>query len=253
MFIPLHDQNNAQIQVTPWVAYGVIGLTVLIYLYQYLLELGSSMAELDFALRHGLVPTAFLNGAPQYTCRIPLQNGGGITVPVDNSLISLLLMPLSYIFLHAGWLHLIGNLWFFWIFADNVEERLGLKFLPFYLATGFAGGILHLLLNPGSSSPLVGASGAISGLMGAYIVLFPKNRITSYFCPVWFFIRRIDVPAWIVLGFYLLVQFVSLSGSRLSGGGVAFDCHLGGFLAGMLLSWPFRPAVVAAAQPGASS
>lgn len=253
MFIPLHDQNNAQVQVTPWIAYGVIGITILVYVYQYLLDLGSNIAELEFALRHGLVPSAFLGGEAHYSCRFPLHTGGGIDVPIENTELGLYLMPLSYIFLHAGWLHLIGNLWFFWIFADNVEERLGAKFLPFYLATGIAGGLLHLLLNPMSSKPLVGASGAISGLMGAYIVFFPKNRITSYFCPVWFFIRRIDVPAWIVLGFYVLVQFFSLSGSQLGGGGVAFDCHIGGFLAGMILSWPFRPAAAAVAPPATSS
>jgi membrane associated rhomboid family serine protease len=106
----------------------------------------------------------------------------------------------------------------------------GIKFLFFYLLTGIISGLGHALLNYDSGGTLVGASGAISAVMGAYVVLFPGNRITSYFCPVWFFIRRIDVAAWVVLGMYLLMNFLSLASMQHSN--TAFDAHIFGFLAG---------------------
>ncbi|MFZ2958144.1 MAG: rhomboid family intramembrane serine protease [Candidatus Ozemobacteraceae bacterium] len=231
----------------PIITYGLVGITVFVYLYQWLLGLGSEREELLFILRHGLVPTAFLNGFPSYDCVMHGVGGAersalATVISVKNSSLGVILMPVSYAFLHGGWLHLISNLWFFWIFADNVEERLGsVLFLPFYLVTAAAGGGLHLLVDAGSSMPLVGASGAVSGVMGAYAVLFPGNRITSYFCPVWFFIRRIDVPAWIVLGFYILVQSFALWNADVLASRTAFDCHIGGFFAGAMIALPFKP------------
>ncbi|MBF0502053.1 MAG: rhomboid family intramembrane serine protease [Candidatus Riflebacteria bacterium] len=246
MFIPLHDQNNTEVRIKPYVTYGLIGFTTLIYIYQWFVGLGNDHEEIMFVLRYGLVPNAFLNGLPTYDC--VLQSGiKGVSeqyrnvVSVTNSPLGITLMPVTYAFLHASWMHLISNLWFFYIFADNVEERLGSAlFLPFYLVAAASGGAMHLFFDAGSSLPLVGASGAISGVMGAYAVLFPANRITSYFCPVWFFIRRIDVPAWIVLGFYILVQSFSLWNAEILASRTAFDCHIGGFIAGALIAVMFR-------------
>ncbi len=262
MFLPLHDQNNAKVTLVPLVSYAIIALTVLVFFYQTLLEIGTTNEDRNFVFRHGLVPAPLLTGNPNYDCEIvrtkpkdpkelrrPFAEAPdnsdpspfSFSFPIRNSLLGLYLMPISYIFLHASWMHLIGNLWFFWIFADNVEERLGhLFFAGFYLFTGIAAGLLHVILNTSSTVPLIGASGAVSGLMGAYIILFPGNRITSYFCPVWFYIRRIDVPAWMVLGFYILFNLVAMAKADSLGLNVAFDAHIGGFIAGTLLCLPLR-------------
>ncbi|RCK81606.1 MAG: rhomboid family serine protease [Candidatus Ozemobacter sibiricus] len=266
MFLPLHDQNNEPVQTLPVVSYTIMALTFLIFCYQFLIQLGDAEEAMRFSLAHGMVPGPFLAGKTQYehvirldgpqrsprrrSKPLPLPSESDregspafheIRITVENSRLGIWLMPITYNFLHGGWMHLLGNLWFFWIFSDNVEERMGrLIFLAFYLVTGMAGGLLHTLLHSDSTMPLVGASGAISGLMGAYIVLFPGNRITSYFCPIWFFIRRIDVPSWMVLGFYLLFNVVAMSQTMFAASHVAFDCHVGGFAAGILGAWLFR-------------
>jgi membrane associated rhomboid family serine protease len=142
-------------------------------------------------------------------------------------------------FLHGGWLHLIGNMWFLWIYGDNVEDTLGRwKYLLFYLGCGLAAGAAQFVMNPGSSVPMVGASGAIAGVMGAYVIKFPHARIVMLvFLLV--FVTTIEVPAIFVLGYWLLIQLVSGFGSiadmQLAKGGVAFFAHIGGFLAGAIL------------------
>lgn len=261
MFIPLHDQNNEPVSSIPYCSYGIATLTFLVFLYQTILAFGNPTEYSLFTLRHGLVPAPIFSGNPDFT--IEIESPARTTKPkapsaekeqstpasemkltVSNSLLSMILSPITYIFLHGGWMHLIGNLWFFWIFSDNVEERMGsLLFSCFYLFTGVAGGLLHALINASSTIPLVGASGAISGIMGAYVVMFPGNRITSYFCPIWFFIRRIDVPAWAVLGFYILLNLAAQAKSEFLGAGVAFDCHVGGFLTGALIAFLFKSRV----------
>ena len=261
MFIPLHDQNNEPVASIQSCSYVIALLTFLVFLYQTILAFGNPTEYVLFTLRHGLVPAPIFAGNPDFTVEIkhPVSKTKSkapvaekehsppepeMKFTVTNSFLSLVLSPLTYIFLHGGWLHLIGNLWFFWIFSDNVEERLGpVLFSFFYLVPGVAGGLLHALLNASSTIPLVGASGAISGIMGAYVVMFPGNRITSYFCPIWFFIRRIDVPAWMVLGFYILINLASQAKSEFLGAGVAFDCHIGGFLTGALIAFLFKSRV----------
>lgn len=142
-------------------------------------------------------------------------------------------------FLHGGWLHVIGNMWFLWIYGDNVEDTLGRwKYLLFYLGCGFAAALAQFVMNPGSSIPMVGASGAIAGVMGAYVVKFPHARIVMLvFLLV--FVTTVEVPAVFVLGYWLLIQLVSGFGSiadmQLAKGGVAFFAHIGGFLAGAIL------------------
>lgn len=249
MFFPLHDEHNSRIAIVPVVSYGLVILISLVFAYQVMLESGGGVGSArGFVLRHGLVPEPFLTGNPEYSCTVAVKivEDGEVehdlrTIDVRNSKLGLLLMPFSYIFLHGSLLHLISNLWFFWIFADNVEERMrSIPFAIFFLLTGAAGGLLHVLLHTDSDTPLIGASGAVAGVMGAYIVLFPGNRVTSYFCPVWFFIRRIDVPAWMVLGFFLLIQSLALMNADTLMSRVAFDAHLGGFVAGMLSALMFR-------------
>jgi len=148
---------------------------------------------------------------------------------------------LSSMFMHGGWLHLIGNMWFLWIFGNNVEDSTGkFRFLVFYVLCGALAAGTQSVANPTSAVPMVGASGAISGVMGAYIVLYPRVRV-HMLLPLGFFITTFTVPAFMMLGYWFLIQL--LSGAFLSGqegGGVAFLAHAGGFVGGMVLILLFR-------------
>ena len=142
-------------------------------------------------------------------------------------------------FLHGGWLHLIGNMWFLWIFGKNVEDVLGhAKYLTFYLICGVVSGIIHVLFNYYSRVPTIGASGAIAGVMGAYLIQFPRARIVTL-VPIFIFITTLDIPAAFLLLYWFAIQFFSGFGSigatQMSSGGVAWFAHIGGFLVGMLL------------------
>jgi membrane associated rhomboid family serine protease len=147
---------------------------------------------------------------------------------------------LTSMFLHGGWMHLLGNMWFLWIFGDNVEDILGHgKFLLFYLACGAAAGLAQVLIDPSSRVPTVGASGAIAGVMGAYIVKFPHSRILSLVTIIFFF-TTVEVPAWLMLIYWFFIQLFQGIGtigySHISqGGGVAYMAHVGGFVAGAVL------------------
>ena len=146
---------------------------------------------------------------------------------------------LTSMFLHGGWMHLIGNMWFLWIFGDNIEDILGRwKYLLFYLACGVAAALVHVVTNPYSRVPTVGASGAIAGVMGAYMLKFPHSRVLTLVF-IFVFFTTIEVPAILLLGYWVLIQFfsgaASIGYSQASQGGVAFWAHVGGFAAGMLL------------------
>ncbi len=147
----------------------------------------------------------------------------------------------SSMFLHGGWMHLVGNLWFLWIFGNNVEDSMGhLRFVAFYLICGLAAAGAHVALNPASVIPMVGASGAISGIMGAYLVLHPKARVDTLFF-FFVFIRVVPLPAWVILGYWMVLQVAGLGAeATVGGGGVAYAAHVGGFLAGALLIPLFR-------------
>ena len=153
------------------------------------------------------------------------------------------LVALTSMFLHGGWLHVIGNMWYLWIFGDNVEDRMGhLRYLAFYLMAGMAAGLAQVLLNMGSDLPTIGASGAIAGVMGAYFVLYPHSRILTLI-PIIVFIEIVEIPAIFFLGVWFVMQLFSGVGSLdASGqmGGVAFWAHAGGFIAGAGLVFVFR-------------
>ncbi len=145
-------------------------------------------------------------------------------------------------FLHGGWLHLIGNMWFLWIFGDNVEDTLGsFRFLGFYLFCGLAAGATHYALSPTSTLPTIGASGAIAGVLGAYAALFPGARVLTL-VPLGFIFRLVELPAWVMLGVWFLLQavsgFVTLGAA---GGGVAWWAHVGGFVAGLAFVRLIKP------------
>ena len=156
-----------------------------------------------------------------------------------------LLAPISLFssqFLHGGWLHIIRNLWILYIFGDNVEDRMGhLQYLVFYLMTGIIGGILQVITQPFSTIPMIGASGAISGVLGAYILFFPRARVLT-FVPIFILPWLVEIPAVIFLGVWFLSQFVSVinEASAVINSGVAYWAHLGGFGAGFLLARRIR-------------
>jgi len=141
-------------------------------------------------------------------------------------------------FLHGGWMHLIGNMWFLWIFGDNIEDRLGHgKYIVFYLLCGVTAGLTHVYSNPSSPVPTVGASGAIAGVMGAYTILYPRAKVLTLFI-FFFFIRFIEVPAFVFLGVWFVIQFLSGAATMVSGeahAGVAWWAHIGGFVVGIIL------------------
>ncbi|HEX6739281.1 MAG TPA: rhomboid family intramembrane serine protease [Vicinamibacteria bacterium] len=193
---------------------------VVVNVLVFLLELGQSSqgALQSFIQAWGVVPREFSAGR-DLAPHIPL--------PFWSTLI-------TSMFLHGGWMHLIGNMLYLWIFGDNIERRLGhLRFLFFYLACGIAAALAHILVNSGSSVPTVGASGAISGILGGYILLFPHNRVrvlTGYGVAA--------VPAVFMLGLWILIQFVNGMGEIANTpetGGVAYMAHIGGFVAGLIL------------------
>ncbi len=138
-------------------------------------------------------------------------------------------------FLHGGWMHIIGNMTYLHIFGDNIEERLGkLKFIFFYLLTGIVAALTQAIIDPTSTIPMIGASGAIAGILGGYLVLYPKANIKVLF---WFivFVKVIRIRAFIVLGGWIIIQFISFNGTDLNSGGVAYAAHIGGFISGVLL------------------
>jgi membrane associated rhomboid family serine protease len=202
--IPLRDIIPSR--TTPYVTISLISLNVLVFVY----ELSIGRAVDAFTLYFGLVPAAF----------------SWVTV-------------FTSMFLHGGILHVAGNMLYLWIFGDNVEDRMGHgRFLVFYLLCGVAAALAQTITAPDSVVPMVGASGAIAGVMGAYFVLYPKSRIVTLI-PLFFFFQVIEVPAILFLGIWFLMQFVSGVGSIVTtagggpAGGVAFWAHVAGFVAGI--------------------
>jgi membrane associated rhomboid family serine protease len=150
-------------------------------------------------------------------------------------------------FLHGSWMHLIGNMWFLWIFGNNIEDSMGrLRFLAFYLVCGLAAAGTHILVDPSSPNPMVGASGAISGIMGAYLVLYPHARVLTAI--VFFFIRVVYVPAWVMLAYWFVLQALSGVSGGFASEGVAVWAHVGGFVAGVALIKLFQRRDLVAAK-----
>jgi len=216
---PIRDDQPSSSK--PYVNYFIIALNVIVYLF--LQPPARSQAFQAMTQQFGLIPHDFtraIAGVPQY----PLA-ANAWTV-------------LTSMFMHGGFLHILGNMWFLWIFGDNVEDRVGhVPYLIFYLICGIAAAMTDIALTPNSRVPLVGASGAIAGVMGAYILLYPRARVLTLVFIVIFFTFW-WLPAWVFLGYWFLIQFVATSltasGAQQSGG-VAFAAHVGGFIAGLVL------------------
>ncbi len=226
--LPISDDNPTV--TTPWMTYTIIGVTLAVW---FLVQgAGGYPALVQSVCNLGLVPAELTHFRP---VGYAISLGAGGTCAIDNNAINWL-TPLITIFLHGGWAHLLGNMWFFWVFGNNIEDSMGPgRFLVFYLLCGLLASAAHIISAPGSAVPTVGASGAISGIMGAYLVLFPKVRVNLLFFFV-IFIKTIPVPAWVALlwwfGVQLLTGWLQQSADT---GGVAVWAHVGGFVAGVLL------------------
>jgi membrane associated rhomboid family serine protease len=184
----------------------------------------------------GLIPGDLFGRVPEGTL-IPLGEGRGCRLEGDSSALTLL----THMFLHGGWFHLIGNMWFLWVFGDNVEDAMGpVRFTIFYLLCGLAAAAAQIASNPDAAIPMVGASGAIGGVMGAYARLYPRARIQTLIF-LGFFVTTTYIPALGMLGYWFFLQLAGgLPALQGAGGGVAFWAHIGGFIAGLLLVQPLH-------------
>ena len=212
---PIGDENRG-IRSRPYVTYAVIAVNVVVFLYQLTLD---QFALVDFILKWGTIPREISNGQDLFTL-------------------------ITCMFLHGGWLHIAGNMLFLWVFGDNIEDTMGhVRFLVFYLLCGIAASGLQVMVNSDSRTPLIGASGAISGVLAAYLVLYPKGKIRTMILigiPI-----MVLIPAWGMIGYWIVIQFINGIASlgvdtAETNGGVAYFAHIGGFLAGATLVWVFR-------------
>ncbi len=214
---PLKDDNPLKNVSFQYVTVTLIALNVVLFLWE--LTQGTKMDSLIYSL--GAIP-AVLFGIAELPPRLDL-------IPSWATLITSL-------FLHGGWMHLLGNMLFLWIFGDNVEDSMGhFRYIVFYLLCGVLATLMHASAQPDSEAPLIGASGAISGVLGAYLILHPRARLLVLFMTV----IPLRLPAWIVLGSWILLQLFNLTGDS-AGSDVAWWAHVGGFIAGAILIVPFR-------------
>lgn len=210
---PIGDDNHGARGI-PLVTVVLVVLNVLVYLYEASLNMEGLQ---EFILTYGAIPAEIERGQDVYTL-------------------------VTSMFVHGGFAHIFGNMLFLWIFGDNIEQRFGsVLFLVFYLATGLAASGAHILTNPSGTIPSVGASGAISGVMGAYVLYYPLNRVRVF---VWYW-GILYVPAFIFLGIWFLTQFINglaaLQVQTVQSSGVAFWAHIGGFVAGVVMALILRP------------
>lgn len=213
--IPLRDSNPTY--RFPFVNYAIIGVNILAFLFE--LSLGPELER--FVYHFGVVPRRLVGMVQYYDFGI---------LPIASLFTSM--------FLHGGFMHLLGNMWFLHVFGDNVEDRLGpLRYVVFYLLTGLAAALTQVVINPSSQIPMVGASGAIAGVMGAYVFLYPHAKVLTLI-PIFFFFQMIVLPSYIFLGFWFLMQMLSgmmSLGIGSDAGGVAWWAHIGGFACGAIL------------------
>jgi membrane associated rhomboid family serine protease len=225
---PYHDENKTQRAAL--VTWALVAANVIVWLTvqgagtfpalpRSVCELGLIAGELTGAVRPGTA----------------IELGDGVACVIEGGADPTRI--LTSMFLHGSWLHLLGNLWFLYLFGNNIEDSMGrLRFLLFYLLSGIAAALTQVVLDPAAPVPMVGASGAISGVMGGYLVLYPRVRVHTL-VPLGFFLMSFALPAWTMLIYWLVLQFLggvtALAGAR--SGGVAFWAHIGGFVAGLVL------------------
>jgi membrane associated rhomboid family serine protease len=250
MVIPVYDVNP--VRRTPWITYGLIAINVIVLLLTPASRVSMGLqpslrtlcSEAAFYDRNAAIPRELVTNRP-----LRLVDTGQPGPRPDTCVLGRphytkvpAVSVLESMFLHAGWLHLLGNMLFLWIFGNNIEDLFGrLKYLLFYLLCGYAAAYGYAAVIPHSTEPLIGASGAIAGVLGAYLVLYPRARVWSLLAFLPFFPLRI--PAWLVLGTWFLLQWVYSAGYAAAGaGGVAYPAHVIGFLLGAVIGLVVRVA-----------
>lgn len=223
---PYRDENETL--RTPVVTFVIIGLNALAWV---LVQGAGSMPALATSVCNlGLVPGELTQMA---STGAAFPMGEGMACVVDDAR-----QPqhvITSMFLHGSWMHILGNMWFFWIFGNNIEDSMGhVRFVLFYLICGVAAALAQVVMDPGSIVPMVGASGAISGIMGAYVVLYPRVKVYNLVV-LGFLVTTVALPAWLMLGYWMLIQVVGGAMATAGEGGVAYAAHIGGFIAGLAL------------------
>jgi len=227
--IPLHDDNPTA--TLPLLTVALIVACVLVFFWQ--LSLGPQQARIVYAL--GVIPAVLF---------------GHLQLPEAIALVTPSATVFSSMFLHGGWMHLIGNMLYLWVFGNNIEDAMGhVRFIVFYLLCGMAAVFAQALPDPQSQIPMIGASGAISGVLGAYLLLYPHARVLVAI-PFGFYLHTMQIKAGWVLGFWFVMQLISSVANAGQQGGVAFGAHIGGFVAGMLLLPLFKRRNVRYFHPG---
>ena len=212
--IPVADENPRS--RTPHVTFAILGACALSFLWQ--LTLGGDGQRAVVAL--GVIPAVLL---------------GHAQLPQDLAWVPAPVTMVTSMFLHGGWMHFLGNMLYLWIFADNVEDTMGhARFAVFYVACGLVAALAQALPSPESTIPMIGASGAISGVLGAYLLLYPKAKV-RVIVPLGIVMQMMRLPAWIVLALWFALQLIQNAFAQSGGGGVAFRAHIGGFVAGVVL------------------
>ncbi|MCA9237711.1 MAG: rhomboid family intramembrane serine protease [Planctomycetales bacterium] len=231
MFFPISDDDRRLVRPA-YVTWALVALNIAAFVYQ--------MSHEEFTYGYAAVPREITTGE-DIQQSTPLQIGPGkpVMIPQAPGPVPIQLTLLTSLFLHGGFMHLAGNMLFLWIFGDNVEHRFGsLRFLGFYLASGVAASLAQIALDPGSYIPTLGASGAISGVLGAYLVLYPHNRVHAIL-----FVFVVSLPAYAVIGMWAVTQVINGYGAMFVSqqmGGVAYAAHIGGFAAGLMAGWFVR-------------
>ncbi len=230
---PLRDDNPTL--ATPVVTIAIVLANVLVWVLVQ--GIGSEPWLSRSVCELGFIPGELSGRAPD-GLHVPL---GPTTACVIHYASATWVTPLTSMFLHGGWFHVLGNMWFLWVFGNNVEDSMGrVRFVAFYLLCGLAAAAAQAGADPSSAIPMVGASGAIGGVMGAYATLYPRANV-NMLVVLGFYVTRADVPAYLVLGYWFLLQVLGgIPALGASGGGVAFWAHTGGFAAGVVFSFLFR-------------
>ena len=237
MVLPLRDDDTDR-HTVPVVTYALIAINVVVWLIE--LSLGER-----FINGYSTVPLEITSGRDLVGTQTIQAGGQSIPIQLYPGPTPIYLTLFSAMFMHASWAHIIGNMLYLWIFGDNIEDRIGSgKFLVFYLVCGLAASAAHIVFGPESVIPSLGASGAIAGVLGAYLVLFPKKSVR-----VLMMRQIVNMPAFIVLGMWIVLQvFSQISVVGGDGGGVAYMAHIGGFVAGLALIFLFGKRAPAVAQ-----
>jgi membrane associated rhomboid family serine protease len=236
MLLPIGDDNQVR-RTTPFVVYIIVAINAVVFLLFQ--QATGTEAGAEFTYAYSVVPYEITNNVDLVA---PVRLPGGGAIPQFPGPTPIWLTILTSMFMHGGWMHIIGNMLYLWIFGDNIEDNFGHgRFLIFYLVCGVVASFSHILVDPNSVTPSLGASGAIAGVLGAYLIMFPRNRVRTLL-PLGFLWTTVELPAVVVLGFWIVIQIFSqyTASFKPGEGGVAYMAHIGGFAAGLLLCLLFR-------------